>query len=636
MAENFREKLGLVEAIEASRKAGDRVYLQFLSSLLEEQREAKWLEAGRDHSRWRRNHAVVRARHVVNRDERVPWPLENHCWSLIEGTRPIWGDNPPQVQIVPIRPGPEVFEGANVLRLAWEWASQVGHFNDAWEELFDDLPIFGTGSLKVVWDDVRQAPIFSTVDPRAIFAIPDARLHHRYARILTMVHRVDVGEIRQALPEIADKIQPIAPSFTDIPRHLDLSLGRDTGQTQRPLRGARDAERKAEVVEMWFAEDLLPLEREVVEKAEEEADAQEALDETGQAEPVSILPVSEAPERFLVVTFIPEAGVVFEEQVVTGRQLFTGQFWRNRDSIYGISDVEVIVGLQIAMDQLAIRGHAHRLAMYAPPLINPKTSGVSRRQLSGRPAPILEPTDHIVAEGLKYLPVPGPNREAIDFYLSRPQLMRRILGSDEIRPELFEREQTASGLALLVSALENRLRQKIRNLRPMIHDLVETTLRLVLTHSPQGFTVRRQDGGVDEVTGGQLEMVNLSDYAIVTSLDRPGPLSKQARLAAIERAISMGVLDPSNNMPMVVREMILDELEVPRRDEIKLELRRIAEEQTQQAQALTQTVEQAQATQQGTEIPPVAQATSAEQPALPQLPRPPRPRPPEPLSEFSM
>lgn len=587
MSKPDRSKIGLVDALQEARR-DEKTYLRFLSELLQEQREAKWIEAGVNHSLWRRNMALIRTRHIVNKDDRTPWPIENYAWSIQEGVRPIWGDNPPQVQIVPLREGADFSRGAYVLRMAWEWAYQVGHFMDAWEGLFDYLPSIGTVGLKVTWDNVRQNPIFSPVDPRAIYADPSARLHHRYARVLTLVHRVDIGEVREALPEIADKIGE-ARAETDVMEESAEQLRRDTGTLGSRVRGTREIERKVEVVEMWFNEDLLPLERDILNKADEEGREAERLDEAdlaGESEVPS--PISESEDKFLVVTFIPEAGVVYEERVVTGRQVFTGQHWRNVDSLYGISDATVIAGLQIAMDQLAIRGHSHRLAMFAPSLIVPKDSRVTRRQLSGRPAPLLEPMDRTVAEGIRYLEVPGPSREAVEFFLTRPQIMRRILGTDEIRPELFEREQTASGLALLVSALENRLRQKIRNLRPMVHDCVETTLRMILSYSPQGFSFRSEDGSSVEITAGQLQSINLKDYAIITSLDRPGPLSKQARIASIERAIALGVLDPSNSMPLVVREMLMDEIELPHRDEIKAEFRRLEAEKEAAKQSILQ------------------------------------------------
>jgi len=589
-----RSLIGLVEAIERARRAGDEIYRQFLEQMLEEQRRAKWSEVGVDHRLWRRNEAILRSRHMINRDPRLPWPLENWAWSLQEGTRPIWGDNPPRIQIVPLKPGEDRLIGAQIVRAEWEWAAEVGQFDETWEELFDPLPGMGTTGLKVVWDDKKNAPAFKTVDPRAIFASPEARLHHRYARVLTLAHRVDIGEVKEHVPRLAERVQPVRDKQgVEGSGFRAVDIRRDTGITyQDHMRGAREEERLAEVVEMWINEDLPPLDRKLLEAAEEEANLAERIDEGVMEEFPSLEPLPEAPEKFLVVTFLPGAGVVNEERVVTGRQIFTGQFWRNKDSIFGISDVDVIAGIIIAADQLSIRGHAHRLAMFAPPFVNPKNSGIPRRHLSGRPAPILEPTDHIVREGLGYIEVPGPNREAVEYLLSRPQIIRRILGTDEIRPELFEREQTASGLALLVSALENRLRQKIRNLRPLVKDCVATTLRLIHSHAPSGFTVRNKNGDIIEVTREMMNSINLDDYAILTSLDRPGPLSKQARLASIERAIQIGVLDPNNGMPMIVREMLLDELEVPRRDEIKVEFQRIEMERQAQVAAAQQIAEQ--------------------------------------------
>lgn len=611
-ADALRDKMGLLEAYLAAEKAGDKAELSFLDALLAESREAKWLDTGPNHSWWKRWAAIDRLTHIRPRDERFPWPIQPWVWSLKESLRPTWCDNVPQVFIYGLTDRPEQrgpdgsviryssADDETVLRLYWRSISERGQFGEMWGGLYDYGPIYGTMVGKFLFNKNAPGggkPEFINVDPKCISFDRSARLNHRSARCVFISSLVEVGEIKSAIPKLAQKVEGAAVAYPSsaspsVADKTDLAKSRDTTQTTgtAPLRdySADLKARFVEVVEVWIDLSLQPEIADLLDSGERKADEAKTL------------PVKQIADRqYIVITFMPNVGVINKEIVKTGLQIGSGQLWRNSESPYGLSDYHYAAGLQMAHDQVAIRGHAHRLALFAPPFVNPKNSGITRRQLSGREAPILEPTNEEVARGLRFIEVYGPNPEAMKFFAEHPMVLRRILGIDEVTSDLFMREQAASGIALLMTAMESKTRQKMRNLEPMVEDLVVTSLRVSMEELPASVHVRDEQGAVREITRERLDQINLSEFAIKTSIGKPGPLSKQARLASIQSIVQIGVFgkDP-NEWPIEVKDAIIDEHDPPRKEEIKAAMRRKeAERQAMIAAAFQMQAQQAQMAQ---------------------------------------
>jgi hypothetical protein len=547
----------------------------------EEMESYKWTEAGTDHRYWRRNWAVYRMRHVQNRDERFPRPLENHIFSLIETVRPIFSDNVPNIEIVSLFPGLEDQQAK--LNAMWRWVSHQTSFDSFWASLYDYYPQTGLTAGKVMWDATAPRggkPVLSHIDPRSVATDPLARINHRDAEVIRLKHKVNVGELKELFPEMADKISAVSTEYGGRSGGLsDLSNSRDTGYDM--YHGSHVEDRVAEVVEMWIKPN----------------NHIEALSETEVNQPdEESLSQFSSEEPWLVYTYIPNAGVISREIALNGLQIGTAQAWRNPDNIYGISDVEMVVGMQIAMDQLNIRGHAHRLAVFAPPLLLPRDSGVNRDSVSGRAAPIWEPSTSQTSQGIGWLNVPGPNPEALNYLAERPQAMRRILGIDEITPQILERTQTATAVSEVREALEARTRQKIRNLNDMIVDLCRSAISLTLQNIPVSVFAPGQEG-FTEITPEEMEQIDLSNFAVKLATDKTGPLTKQGQLAALRQTIELGTFDPESPLPLEAREMIIDASSVPNGEVLKQRLRQ-QEEEKQQAIAQAQAQEQAMMEQQ--------------------------------------
>jgi len=555
------DKTSLIEGLERAVRKGDQSLLEFLEDLLDECREAKWQEAGQDHRIWKRNWSIFRGLHIKAKDAKTPWPTENHIWSIIEAVRPIWGDNPPQCTITPLFPGLEV--QCEKLEALMRWGLEVSRFDDLWENLYDFLAPIGTAGAKVFWDHDKQVPGVDVVDPRALYYGVGTRYNHRTARIVATVYNVDVGELRSLFPSLSPKITQDKGKDSERGGNQEsLAVGADTergsgGKTS----GSSISDRTAEVCEMWIKPDL-------------SAEIEDALGEEEDEAPLgAALPINDDTDEWMVFTFIPGAGVINKDVVKTGLQIASGQCWSCPDSPWGISDLTMSAGLQLASDRIAIRGDQHRLAMFAPPLINPKTTGLQRRHLSGRPAPIWEPADERVALGLRYLNVAGPNKEAMDFFLTRPNTMRKILGIDELTPDFFNRSQTAAATSMVLAALENRTRGKLRRMRAMVEDIVSTMLRLIIDRLPAGIVVRgKEDGDYRTLTREDLEGINLSMFSIQTNLGKPGPLSNQARLNSWMGLLGTGALNIQVPMIRSARMGIIDSSDISNREEVKKEL----------------------------------------------------------------
>lgn len=563
-------KVGLLEYLEQAE--ADDTLLECLTHIHEDNLEGKWQWSGRNHSRWEMNWRIMQNRHIKPKDNRIPWPIENHGWSMVESVRPTWGDNPPQFNVVPLRPGLEAKTPAMRTLVRWvEWRAKV---QDFWEHLFDYLPPLGTVGGKALWDSTAAGgggPMLGVLDPRSIASDVTGRLHHRNSRIIETTHLVEVGELKSLYPEFADKISVKPPTEGgDGGRDRNVTLARDHDSDGRRI-GSKSSERMAEVVEMWIRADIDPV-------------AEDALKEQGEEGEEQVDPAKQRDDQtYLVYTFIIGAGVIKKETVYSGLQIGTGQCWRNADSIFGWADFDMIAGLIIASNQLHIRAHSHRLACVAPPLLLPRTSGLTRRQVSGRPGSIWEVADENVAKGVGWMDVKGPSRDTLEYIAEQPQIMRRLLGIDELTPDFFNREQTAAATAMVLAALENRTRQRIRNMRPMVEDLMRVLVRLSIEHQATGIAVPRFGAeGVDELGFEELKDLNMNDFAIVSNLGKPGPLSRQARSAAVDKLYSSGVMNPMNPNPLIMREVVVEESDVPRKPEFILELR--SQEQQKKAQ----------------------------------------------------
>jgi hypothetical protein len=69
-----------------------------------------------------------------------------------------------------------------------------------------------------------------------------------------------------------------------------------------------------------------------------------------------------------------------------------------------------------------------------------------------------------------------------------------------------------------------------------------------------------------------LEQIDLRQFSIDTGLGKPGPLSKQARMSAREGLLKVGALDLNVPIPMAARMGMIDDSELPEKEEIKREL----------------------------------------------------------------
>lgn len=575
------DKISLLDALDRAERDG--TLLQLLEEIHKDNLEAKWQWAGMNHSIWARNMKIAQNRHIKPKNNRIPWPIENHGWALMESVRPTWGDNPPQFNIAPLRPGLE--EKTPKLRTLWRWIEWRAGLHDFWEGLYDYGSPIGTVAGKALFDPTAPgggAPLLGVLDPRSIACDPFARQNHRHARILETTHLVEVGELAALYPEIKGKItaKDSEVEFSSGDRAITRSA--DFGDEGRSMPGARSEDRMAEVVEMWVRADIMPIKEDALRQSEALEEAEPTADDT----------------TYFVYTFIPGAGVIKKETVTTGLQLGTAQFWRNPEALYGWSDFDFIAGLVIATNQLHIRAHAHRLAVVAPPLILPRTSGLTRRQVSGRPAPIWEVTGGAEDQRPFFMDVPGPSRDVIEFIATQPQVMRRLLGVDELTPDFFNREQTAAATAMVLAALENRTRQKIRNMRAMVEDLAKALLRLSIEHLPAGVAVpdEADPDRFVELSLDELNDINVNDFAIVSNLGKPGALSRQAQSAAIDRVYGSGVLDPNNPQPLVMKEVFIEASDIPRKDEI---IKALREQEAMKQQALM-----SQQVPSGADIPP--------------------------------
>lgn len=601
----------LIEQYLESREKGERELLSFLSFQLREMESAKWEEVGMNHRLWKRDWAIYRNIHVRDTDFRLPWPLENNLWSLIEGGRPIWGDNPPTIDWTTFNPELRPFLPA--IQSLWEEIYLKLDFAAWWESIYDYLPQLGTTITKI-WLDTRSMGgprvRIATIDPRTVFADPLARLNHRSARMFAIRWRVEVGEVKARMGE---KGKPLESAMTEeiigIAGQEAVALARGLGAEAAGAIHPQRFRRTVEVVEFWLNPDLTPDRQSIF------TEEQETLD----------MPDIERPNKWIVLTYVPDFGIISEQEINTGPHIVTSQNWRNPDSIWGISDVRMVVGLQVALDQLAMRGHIHRLAMFAPPLIVPKTANIDAKHLGGRPAPVIYPRDEESARGIRYVEVTGPNQEAMNYFLMAQQRMRRILGFDEITTEFFQREQTAAATAILASAIESRLRQKMRNTKPMVEDIAKTALRLMFTYKKNAgeASVILPTGEVSIADLFKLEMEDLEDFIPVTSLERVGPLSKAARINAINAAVSTGAAVEGSPLPLVVRKTLLKEFGVPNADQIiehfeKKEAEKEAAEaaQAQAVQALQSLASSVPSPQSSTRPPQINPALAAEEQML--------------------
>ena len=161
----------LIEAFLKARDGGPVPYLKFVESLLDELKAAKWQEAGQSHSLWKRDWAIWRVSHIRNRDDRKPWPIHANLWSLTESVRPMWGDNPPAIDIIPLEPN---LDGElEILRNVWKSIELKTRWVDWWESVYDFPPALGISVSKTLWDETAPgggAPYIGTVDPRAFYS----------------------------------------------------------------------------------------------------------------------------------------------------------------------------------------------------------------------------------------------------------------------------------------------------------------------------------------------------------------------------------------------------------------------------------------------------------------------------------
>lgn len=611
--DDLRHMVGLAEGIAKAKAKGE--LLQFLEALDREAEEEKWRETGRNHSLWKRDWSIYRSKHVRDKDPRFPRPIENHVWSLIESIRPLFNDNIPDVQFLPLDP---VVQGlSSKMNLMWKWIAWKACYEDFWASLYDFYAPLGTASAKAWWNWSSMkggSPVLTAMDPRAIAADGLARINHRSASVIRTKHLVDIGELKSKYPQFESKINAMNDDRDGrFGQDRELHRARDL-QRSSTVSSGRVEDRVTEVVEMWIRpQPVIPALSETDTNSEKESnklledfvedDRNEEIEEISMDEP------------WMVYTFIPKVGVIGEEVAENGLQLATAQCWRNADSMYGISDVSMIAGLQIASDQLAIRGHAHRLAVFAPPLLLPKDSGISKRQVSGRAAPIWQPSTSELAKGIGFLNVPGPSPEALNYLAERPGMMRQLLGIDELSSSVLEREQTATAVSEVRAAIESRIRQKIRNMNPLIQDMAKAIMKITLTNSQLSVFVPEENGGFTEVTREEMDALrqNINRFAVKTTAMNSGPLTKVGQVNAISAGIQAGVFTRSDgviSLPIQLRQDMVDLLDIPRSEEIKREIQEQEEAIEQAAKELAEQ-EDAQLQQQG-----AAEADQASEAAL--------------------
>lgn len=615
-AEELRSKVGLAEGLAKAKANG--TLLEFLEGLDNEAEEEKWRETGRNHSIWKRDWSIYRSKHVRDRDPRFPRPIENHVWSLIESIRPLFNDNIPQVQFIPLDP---VVAGlAPKMNLMWKWISWKANYEEWWASLYDFYSPLGTAASKAWWNWSAMSggcPMLTSMDPRSIAGDGLARINHRSCSVFRTKHLVDVGELKSKYPEFASKIQSVSDN-TDgrFGQDRELHRARDL-QRSSTISSGRVEDRVAEVVEMWIRpEPVMPAFSETDKNTEESAELLKESRSNIESDASKEIAEITMDEPWVVYTFIPRVAVISEEVAENGLQLATAQCWRNADSLYGTSDVSMIAGLQVAADQLSIRGHAHRLAVFAPPLILPKDSGVSKRQVSGRAAPIWQPSTKEHVEGIGFLNVPGPSPEALNYLAERPSMMRQILGVDELDTSVLQREQTATAVSEVKAAIESRTRQKIRNTNAMVQDMAKSLMKISLTNIPLSVFVPEANGGFMEVTREEMDALrqNINRFAVKTTAMSSGPLTKVGQVNAIQAAVNSGVFTRSDGvvqMPLQLRQDMVDLLDIPRSEEIKRELQE-QEEAIEQAQKESAEAQQAALEEQALAEQEAAQAEEIE------------------------
>jgi len=156
---------GLLEQFAEAKRGGADSVLKWLTKTSDRWRASKWREAGNNHRIWGRNWAITRMRHVINKNERFPYPIENHLWSISETSRTIWGDNTPLIEWRAVQPS--AVRQESLVNNIWQWIVVEAQWDECWQNLFNLHPQTGVCAAKPYWDGSAPrggAPRWARID----------------------------------------------------------------------------------------------------------------------------------------------------------------------------------------------------------------------------------------------------------------------------------------------------------------------------------------------------------------------------------------------------------------------------------------------------------------------------------------
>lgn len=548
---------GIITRLNEARGRGDQAYLAFLQEVDDKLVANMELEVGPRWERVARNWATYRLRHVRQQPGHPPEPLENDLFSVLESARAPFVDNPMTIEWEPRRGSavPNMW----IYRRIWDWITTEVSMGSYWAAMYDLLPHAGFSAGKCGWDHRRRGgvPVIYRLDQRRCAFDHMARLNHRTVTIARYANRVDVGELRDLNPEIADKIAPVS-NMEPRARSYELEYGRDFG-SETPWT-ARPREDEAELRETWF--ELRP--------------GAAAYLETDLNEPSPLADLGAAAPN-LVVSWIPSAGIV-AENIVAGARIATAQRFRNPDHIVGINDVDQVIGLVQAAHRYQMRGHRFRLAAALPPFILPRDAQVQKKELDGRENAIIQPATGADARSIGWGTPAGPHAELIEYLANVLPKTRRILGNDEITSDSLSRQLTATQVAAVREALETRARGTIGNFGDMMVDLANALMRDTLANRRNPMEIPRiSEDGFDVLTPEMWQALDPDEVTARPATDRAGSLTDSGKIAAIQTVMESHLFDDEAGRPdppIEVAEEFIDIVNPPHAAAFKSALKR--------------------------------------------------------------